>query len=131
MQLYTIGQRRGLRIARGKPLYVLSIDAEKNSIVVGSDQELFSKGLIAEDLSWLPGKRPDKAINAEVKIRYNHTGVGAQITPVSECRVVVIFDGPQRAVAPGQAAVFYDDDILLGGGWIAGPVSRNQAEALS
>jgi len=125
IQLYTIGQRRGTRIAWGKPLYVVSIDTETNSIIVGSDKELFADGLIADELSWVPGRNTEKPISAHVKIRYNHRGIDAKITRLDENRVEVIFAEPQRAVAPGQAAVFYEGDIVIGGGWITRPVRLN------
>jgi tRNA-specific 2-thiouridylase len=114
---YTVGQRRGLGVAAGAPLYVLRIDGEKNTIVVGEDAELSGKTFHVLRTTWLRGDGRDN-VRAEVKIRNRHRQAPATIHPLggSSCRVE--FDTPQRAVTPGQAAVFYDGDTVLGGGWI-------------
>jgi tRNA-specific 2-thiouridylase len=114
---YTVGQRRGLGVAAGAPLYVLRIDREKNTIVVSGDAELSGRSFHVLRATWLHGDGRDE-VRAEVKIRNRHRQAPATIRPLagSSCRVE--FDTPQRAVTPGQAAVFYDGDTVLGGGWI-------------
>ena len=124
IQLYTIGQRRGMRLAHGKPLYVVSVDSKTNSIIVGDDSHLFADGLIASDISWQAGRKPDTSKIFEVKIRYNHKGVPAEVKLLENNCAEVIFHVPQRAIAPGQAVVFYDGDFVAGGGWIERPVNR-------
>lgn len=116
--IYTIGQRRGIGIANEKPLYVLSIDSEDNSIVAGRDDELLKTELLGRETVWVSGEAPEKAVEAEVKIRYLHPGAKALVTPLEGGRVKVVFEEPERAVTPGQAAVFYHDHIVLGGAWI-------------
>jgi len=130
IQLYTIGQRRGTRLAHGKPLYVISIDAKTNSIVVGNDSELFADGLLAANVSWQAGKKPESSETLEVKIRYNHKGVSAKVSPLDRNTAEVLFHEPQRAIAPGQAAVFYDGEIVAGGGWIERAISRKNPSGL-
>ena len=117
----TIGQRRGLNIASERPYYVYSIDTIHNRVVVARDEEQWCRGLSASGVSWTD---PDFWENTPLRvftcIRYRHKGVLASITPLTEDRrrVTVTFDSPQKAVAPGQAVVFYDCDRVLGGGWI-------------
>lgn len=119
---YTVGQRRGLGIAAGRPLYVTSINAETNTVTVGENSELMADGLVAEDVNWIaPPAGPD--VRAEVKIRYRHPGADAVIRLKVGERVEVRFARPQRAVAPGQAAVFYSGEVVLGGGWISRALS--------
>lgn len=114
---YTIGQRRGLGIAKGVPIYVTRIDAAANTITVGYREELASKVLLASKMRWLV-EPPDGPIHAAVKIRYAHTPAAAMVEPLGTDRVRVYFDEPQFAITPGQAAVIYDGDVVLGGGWI-------------
>jgi tRNA-specific 2-thiouridylase len=116
--LYTIGQRRGMGIANENPLYVLSINAEDNSIVAGPDEALFKTELLGREAAWVSGRIPKKPIEAHVKIRYNHPGDKALVSPLKGGRVKVVFEKPERAITPGQAAVFYDGDCVLGGAWI-------------
>lgn len=117
---YTIGQRRGLGISLSHPVYVVEIDAENNALIVGKNEEVFSSGLVAENLNWIPFSWPEKKLNVECKIRYNSPPVSATIFPerAAEKEVVVIFDQKQRAVTPGQSAVFYDGELVVGGGLI-------------
>ncbi len=114
---YTIGQRRGLGIAAGRPLYVTSIDPDTDTITVGDDSELMKWGLEAEGVSWIVPPA-GKETPAEVKIRYRHPGAESLVRSLPGGRVEVRFKTPQRAVTPGQAAVFYRGDMVLGGGWI-------------
>ncbi len=120
---YTIGQRRGLGIAMGAPAYVISLDEASNTVVLGSREELMSRRLWAGKLNWLVDPIPTEPFWAAVQIRYNHRGAPGKVTPIVNDRgiydrVVVDFDQPVTAVTPGQAVVFYDDQIVLGGGWI-------------
>lgn len=114
---FTIGQRRGLGIALGEPAYVVAIDAETHTVTVGPRSALGRHELTAERMHWLIDP-PAKPFRASVKIRYAHTAAPATVTPRGENAVHVCFDEPQFAVTPGQAAVIYDDDVVLGGGWI-------------
>jgi len=131
---YTIGQRRGLRIAAGKPIYVTQLDVLNNRVVMGGGDELLSEGLTADRVNLLsdssspcphPGPLPrgegdplPREFRALVKIRYLHEAVPATVELLPEARARVVFDQPQRAVTPGQAVVFYDGDLVLGGAWI-------------
>ncbi|MFQ5637126.1 MAG: tRNA 2-thiouridine(34) synthase MnmA [bacterium] len=115
---YTIGQRKGLGIAAGDPLYVIDIDAGTNRITVGSNRDLEHAGLLAGDLNWIACDRLRDEIRVEAKIRYNDPGAAARIRPAANQTVEVVFDEPQRAVTPGQSVVFYQDDVVVGGGVI-------------
>ncbi|MFZ3073184.1 MAG: tRNA 2-thiouridine(34) synthase MnmA [Thermodesulfobacteriota bacterium] len=115
---YTVGQRKGLDIKDGGgPYYVLGIDVKGNRLMVGREDELFSRGLLARSLNWI-NEPPRAGQDVSVKIRYRHEGVSAKVKPFEDGRVEVVFGSPQKAVAPGQAVVFYDKDVVLGGGWI-------------
>lgn len=116
---YTVGQRRGLGIAQGKPLYVLKIEKAKNQIIVGEEKELFSLTFYVRDVNWIDIENSQKeSVNAQVKVRYRHEPAPATIYNLSEKKVKIVFDEPQRAITPGQAAVFYSGEEVLGGGWI-------------
>ncbi|MCK9274207.1 MAG: tRNA 2-thiouridine(34) synthase MnmA [Syntrophales bacterium] len=117
----TIGQRKGLKIASERPYFVTAIDKNLNRVIVGRDEDQFSDGLTAIDVSWIH-QEPEKSeqLTAVTRIRYRHRGVPSIIETFSHDRrrVAVRFNSPQKAVAPGQAAVFYEGDAILGGGWI-------------
>jgi tRNA-specific 2-thiouridylase len=115
---YTIGQRRGLGIALGYPIYVTEIDAERNAVIVGKNDKVFSKGLIAEDINIIPFDNIDGRIEVSAQIRYNSEAVKAFIEQINDNTIKVEFENDQRAVTPGQSVVFYLDDIVLGGGII-------------
>jgi tRNA-uridine 2-sulfurtransferase len=118
---YTVGQRRGIGIAGPEPLYVISIDAPKNEVVIGRHEDLLVREFTAAGVNWIAFEKPVSAVRAEVRIRYRHTPAAATITPVEgdkDGRVRVKFDEPQRAITPGQATVFYRGDEVVGGGWI-------------
>jgi tRNA-specific 2-thiouridylase len=115
---YTVGQRRGLRLATGKPLYVIQIDRERNAIVVGGEEEVRGDTFLVESVNWIVPSEMIPFHNAHVKIRYHHSGSEASISPKGEGAWEVKFKSPQKAIAPGQAAVFYDGETVLGGGWI-------------
>ena len=118
--LYTIGQRKGLGIAAPEPLYVVALDMEKNQVIVGGKDDVYAKGLIAGDLNWIAIDALTGPIRASVKVRYGKREGLATIAPEGEGRVAVTFDEPQRAITPGQSAVFYDGDTVIGGGIIEG-----------
>jgi tRNA-specific 2-thiouridylase len=115
---YTIGQRRGIGIAGAEPLYVVNIDAPKNQVVVGHQDDLLGWEFTAAGVNWVAFDKPDGPVRAEVRVRYRHTPALATITPLENNRVRVNFDEPQRAITPGQATVFYRGDEVGGGGWI-------------
>jgi tRNA-uridine 2-sulfurtransferase len=115
---YTIGQRRGIGIANERPLYVLSIDAKKNRVVVGEQEELPGREFTAAGVNWIACDSPVTPVRARVRIRYRHAEASATITPLENWRAQVVFDEPQRAITPGQATVFYREDEVVGGGWI-------------
>ncbi len=118
---FTIGQRKGLGVFAPNPLYVLQIDPATHRVTVGSEAELNRPSLLVHRLNWIGVATLDAPRRAEVRIRHSQQPTPATITPVSEDRVRVTFDEPQRAVTPGHSAVFYDDDEVLGGGWILPP----------
>ncbi len=116
---YTVGQRRGLRIAAGEPLYVIATDSKTRRVVVGRDEELLRDTLLAKHVNWISIAAPRQPRRALAKIRNKHVAAAAILMPTGdEHRIEVHFDKPQRAITPGQAAVFYDGDLVLGGGWI-------------
>ena len=115
---FTVGQRRGLGISSSHPLYVVKIDPVRNRIVVGGNDLLYKPSLSASSIHLISGDRPDKPLMIEAKIRYKHQEAAAKVTFLEEKRARVDFKKPQRAIAPGQAVVFYDEDIVLGGGII-------------
>ncbi len=114
---FTVGQRKGLKLAHEHPLYVLQVDARDNRIVVGAEEELLRDRLRAERVNWL-GPRPGDGAQVDVKVRHQNEPTRARIVHVDGA-VEVRFDTPKKAISPGQAAVFYDGDRVLGGGWIA------------
>jgi len=114
----TVGQRKGLKIAKGFPLYVISLDKATNTAVVGRKQDTFRKELIVSRTNWIALKSLDKPVEVKVRVRHQHQESPARIIPLSEERVGVEFFNPQMAITPGQAAVFYDGDTVVGGGWI-------------
>jgi tRNA-specific 2-thiouridylase len=116
---YTIGQRKGLGIASREPLYVVAINPEKNTITVGGKSEVYAAGLIASEPNWISIEKIDSPMNIKAKIRYRHHEDKATVTPTSTGEVMVKFREPQMALTPGQAVVFYDGDIVVGGGLIA------------
>ncbi len=115
---FTIGQRKGLGFAAGKPFYVLSIDREKNRVVVGDDEALRATTCEVESVNWISIEQPASPVRAVVKIRHKHTPACATVEPIDATHVRVVFDEPQRAITSGQGAIFYDNDRVLGGGWI-------------
>lgn len=116
---FTVGQRKGLGIATGEPLYVIATEPATRRVVVGGNDDLLRATLTAAGVNWIAFESLAAPVRAEVKIRNKHTAAPATLYPSSAPdRVEVRFDSPQRAVTPGQAAVFYQGDLVLGGGWI-------------
>jgi tRNA-specific 2-thiouridylase len=118
IEFYTIGQRKGLGITTPKPVYVIELDVENNRVVVGDDAALDRDEFIADRCNWHPFEHLTAPIEVTAKIRYNHPGASATVTPLEGNRVKVKLHLPARAITPGQAAVFYQDDLVVGGGWI-------------
>jgi tRNA-specific 2-thiouridylase len=118
VQNFTIGQRRGLGVAAPQPLYVLQIDPDSRRVTVGEENELWRDSFETRDVNWIAWEELTEQVEAMVKIRYRHDPAPARIEPAPNGAVRVRFDAPQRAITPGQAAVFYRDDEVLGGGWI-------------
>jgi tRNA-specific 2-thiouridylase len=116
---YTVGQRKGLGIATGRALYVVALDRARNRVVVGEDAELRQEACEVRDVNWVSIAAPARTVEALVKIRNRHEPAEADVTPLDAGRVQVRFREPQRAVTPGQAAVFYSGERVLGGGWIS------------
>lgn len=115
---YTVGQRRGIGISSERPLYVISIDAEHNRVVVGQQEELLRAEFTAAGVNWIAFNAPETPVRAEVRVRYRHLAAPATITPQGNGRAQIVFDEAQRAITPGQATVFYRGDEVIGGGWI-------------
>jgi tRNA-specific 2-thiouridylase len=115
---YTIGQRKGLGIALGQPVYVTKIDAQTNTVVVGEEKELYKREFSATDVHWLSVPGIKGSIRAKVRIRYKHKPDWARVFPLNSRQVKVAFEKPQRAITPGQLAVFYDRDVVMGSAWI-------------
>jgi tRNA-specific 2-thiouridylase len=116
---FTVGQRRGLGIASERALYVLEIEPASGAVVVGEERHLYANACTLERVNWIPFESPRGDVRATVKVRSRHAGAEATIADRGDGTASVRFDEPQRALTPGQAAVFYDGDLVLGGGWIA------------
>ncbi len=115
---YTVGQRKGLGLALGYPAYVVALDPLRDSVVLGRDEEVFQQELLAADHNWIALDTLEGPLEVQAKIRYNAKAAPAVIIPESEGRVRVKFLEPQRAITPGQAVVYYRDDLVIGGGTI-------------
>ena len=115
---YTIGQRKGLGFATGKPVYVLAIDPAKNRIIVGEDDSLRTTSFEIENVNWISIPEPAAPLPAQVKIRHKHDPAPATIKALTGNSARITFDSPQRAITPGQAAAIYSGDVVLAGGWI-------------
>jgi tRNA-specific 2-thiouridylase len=119
IEFFTIGQRKGLGLSSPQPLYVIELDAENNRVVVGDESALDRDEFTVDRCNWIPFESPTAPLEVTVKIRYNHPGAPATVTPAGNGSAKVKMRAPQRAITPGQAAVFYQDDLVVGGGWIA------------
>ena len=118
IELFTIGQRKGLPGGSAEPRYVVDIDAETNRVLVGCAEDLVSDEFEIERVNWSSRTAPNEPIEVSVKIRYSHPGTRAMLTPLENERARLQLQEPQRAITPGQAAVCYDEDVVVGGGWI-------------
>jgi tRNA-specific 2-thiouridylase len=118
IEFYTIGQRKGLGLSSPKPLYVVELDSASNRVVVADESALARSEFEVQRCNWIAFDHPHAPFEATVQIRYHHRGTPATVTPLGGDRARVQLHAPQRAVTPGQAAVFYQDDLVLGGGWI-------------
>lgn len=119
VQHFTVGQRNGLGVATGTPLYVIQLDTQRNRVVVGCNEELFRQRFRVRDVNWIRPAAPGDKAEARVRIRNRHDPAPARIQAFDGGQAYVEFIEPQRAITPGQAAVFYDGDEVTGGGWIA------------
>jgi tRNA-specific 2-thiouridylase len=115
---FTIGQRKGLGLSTGVPLYVVKIDPTDHSVTVGGKSELGRSALTASRVNWIAGAPPTGAVRAAAQIRHRHREASGLLTPHDADHAEMVFDEPQTAVTPGQAVVFYDGDAVIGGGWI-------------
>ena len=115
---YTLGQRKHLGIALGKPVFVTKIDAEHNTVTLGDEEELLKCEALVRDFNWIAGEAPDQPVRCTAKTRYRQREAKATAYPQEDGSVRIVFDTPVRAITPGQAAVIYDGDIVLGGGVI-------------
>lgn len=118
IELFTIGQRKGLPGGSAKPRYVVDLDPETNRVIVGDVDDLVVDEFEVDRVNWIELNRSNQVVDVTVKIRYNHPETAATLTPVENGRARIRLHEPQKAVTPGQAAVFYNGDIVLGGGWI-------------
>ena len=115
---FTVGQRKGLGVATGSPLYVIQISGAQKQVIVGGDEHLYSRTLRAKRVNLISVEDLNEPIRVTVKIRHRHEPAPATIERAAEDEILITFDEPQRAITPGQAAVFYDGDVVVGGGWI-------------
>jgi tRNA-specific 2-thiouridylase len=121
---FTVGQRKGLGVATGSPLYVININGAEGKVTVGGNDELLSRELIAHRTNWIAIDKLHEPIRVQAKIRHRHQPAAATVEQGRNGEVLVTFDEPQRAITPGQAVVFYDGNVVVGGGWIS-TVPRN------
>jgi tRNA-specific 2-thiouridylase len=119
IEFFTVGQRKGLRLTSPEPLYVLELDAEKNRVIVGAKEDLDRQEFRVERCNWIPWEFPPDSIRANIKVRYNHSGSPGTLFPQADGSARVVLDEPHPAITPGQACVFYDEDLVIGGGWIS------------
>jgi tRNA-specific 2-thiouridylase len=131
IELFTIGQRKGLPGGSARPRYVVDLDPETNRVIVGDAEDLVCDEFEIDRTNWIARELPDQGFDVTVKIRYSHPGTLATATPLEDNRARIRLHEPQRAVTPGQAAVIYDGDVVVGGGWICRtePVRRTEALA--
>jgi tRNA-specific 2-thiouridylase len=115
---FTVGQRKGLGVSAAIPLYVVGLEPESNRVVVGPKNLVERRGLVASGVNWIDGEPPASPRRVAAQVRYKHVAAPGTLTPLGSDAARLVFDMPQAAIAPGQAVVFYDDDAVIGGGWI-------------
>ena len=116
---YTVGQRRGLGLSDATPYYVVRLDCERNQVLLGKEADLASQTVRISGVNWVSVEpASEDPLRVTAKLRYSHSGTPATVHPGPDATATVMLDEPVRAVTPGQAAAFYDRDVLLGGGWI-------------
>jgi tRNA-specific 2-thiouridylase len=115
---FTVGQRKGLGVATGSPLYVIQISGADKQVIVGSEEHLYSRTLRARRINLISVEDVHEPMRVTAKIRHRHEPASATIERKGDDEILVTFDEPQRAITPGQAAVFFDGDVVVGGGWI-------------
>ena len=115
---YTIGQRKGLGIAFGKPMFVIDINAKKNTVVLGDNEDLFNKVVIAKDVNLIAFDEITEPVRVEAKIRYSAKPSPATVYRIDNNKIKIVFDEPQRAITKGQSVVMYNGDVVVGGGII-------------
>ena len=118
IELFTIGQRKGLPGGSMRPRYVVDLDAQTNRVIVGDADDLICDEFEIDRINWIVARGATEDVDLTVKIRYNHPGTSATVTPLENNRACIRLHEPQRAVTPGQAAVLYGGDVVIGGGWI-------------
>lgn len=118
VEFYTVGQRRGLRIPADRALYVVSLDAATNRVVVGGEEDLLASEFRIQNCNWIAWDKPPAEFRGSARVRYRHQGIPCTVRPSPDDGALVVLDTPARAVAPGQACVLYEGDLVLGGGWI-------------
>ena len=118
LHLFTIGQRRGINCPAAEAYYVIRMDTRQNVLTVGFKKDVFVSQCRVEDINWIQ-ETPNRPVRVHTRVRYRHTAAASRLTPVDEKSAMVYFEKPQEAVTPGQCAVFYKDDEVLGGGWIS------------
>lgn len=121
---YTVGQRHGIGIPEATPYYVRALDVKQNRLVVAKREELYSSEMIVKDVNFIAFQKLQKPVQAIVKVRYQHPGAWATLLPLTDNKIKVMFAEPQFGITPGQAAVFYKEDICLGGGWISQQINK-------
>ena len=127
---YTLGQRKGLGLSMGHPVYVCGKDMEANTVSVGPESALYHKTLIADDVNWIAIPELTAPLRCKAKTRYRQQEEWATVTPLVDGKIQVTFDEPQRAMTVGQAVVLYDGDTVLGGGTILSVPDEEQGETL-
>ena len=128
IELFTIGQRKGLPGGSLRPRYVVDLDPETNRVIIGDAENLVCDEFEIDRTNWIARDLPSEDVDLTVKIRYSHPGTPASVTPLENNRAHIHLHEPQRAVTPGQAAVIYDSDMVLGGGWICRSASTRHPE---
>jgi tRNA-specific 2-thiouridylase len=121
---YTVGQRRGLGVSTGERQYVVRLDADRNRVIIGKEEELYQEHFLADQLNWVGTAGLSGPVEAEVKVRYRSMSVPAELIPAARNAIRVRLKRPQRAITPGQSVVFYQGDTVLGGGIISGAEDR-------